>query len=70
MPWDTPSLSAVRQQNADYVTGKLGTAVLVLGVPILDAAWVIFRRLTRGARPHLGGRRRRESVRTSRGRRP
>lgn len=34
---------------------KVGTAVLVLGVPILDAAWVIFRRLTRGARPTRGG---------------
>jgi len=34
---------------------KLGTAILVLGVPILDAAWVIFRRLTRGARPTVGG---------------
>jgi UDP-GlcNAc:undecaprenyl-phosphate/decaprenyl-phosphate GlcNAc-1-phosphate transferase len=34
---------------------KLGTAILVLGVPILDAAWVIFRRLTRGARPTIGG---------------
>jgi UDP-GlcNAc:undecaprenyl-phosphate GlcNAc-1-phosphate transferase len=34
---------------------KLGTAVLVLGVPILDAFWVIFRRLTRGARPTIGG---------------
>jgi UDP-GlcNAc:undecaprenyl-phosphate/decaprenyl-phosphate GlcNAc-1-phosphate transferase len=34
---------------------KLGTAVLVLGIPILDAAWVIFRRLTRGARPTIGG---------------
>ena len=34
---------------------KVGTAILVLGVPILDAAWVIFRRLTRGARPTLGG---------------
>jgi UDP-GlcNAc:undecaprenyl-phosphate GlcNAc-1-phosphate transferase len=34
---------------------KLGTAVLVLGVPILDAAWVIFRRLTRRARPTIGG---------------
>jgi UDP-N-acetylmuramyl pentapeptide phosphotransferase/UDP-N-acetylglucosamine-1-phosphate transferase len=34
---------------------KLGTAVLVLGVPIVDAAWVIFRRLTRGARPTVGG---------------
>ncbi len=34
---------------------KVGTAILVLGLPILDAAWVIFRRLTRGARPQLGG---------------
>jgi UDP-GlcNAc:undecaprenyl-phosphate/decaprenyl-phosphate GlcNAc-1-phosphate transferase len=34
---------------------KLGTAILVLGVPILDAAWVIFRRVTRGARPTIGG---------------
>ncbi len=34
---------------------KLGTAVLVLGVPILDAAWVIFRRITRRARPTIGG---------------
>ena len=34
---------------------KLGTAVLVLGLPIVDAAWVIFRRLTRGARPTVGG---------------
>jgi UDP-GlcNAc:undecaprenyl-phosphate GlcNAc-1-phosphate transferase len=34
---------------------KVGTAILVLGVPILDAAWVIFRRLTRGARPQKGG---------------
>jgi UDP-N-acetylmuramyl pentapeptide phosphotransferase/UDP-N-acetylglucosamine-1-phosphate transferase len=34
---------------------KLGTAVLVLGVPIVDAAWVILRRLGRGARPTVGG---------------
>ena len=34
---------------------KVGTVVLVLGVPILDAAWVIVRRLTRGARPTIGG---------------
>jgi UDP-GlcNAc:undecaprenyl-phosphate GlcNAc-1-phosphate transferase len=34
---------------------KVGTAILVLGVPILDAAWVIFRRLTRGTRPTRGG---------------
>jgi UDP-GlcNAc:undecaprenyl-phosphate/decaprenyl-phosphate GlcNAc-1-phosphate transferase len=34
---------------------KVGTAILVLGVPILDAGWVIMRRLTRGARPQTGG---------------
>lgn len=34
---------------------KVGTAILVLGVPILDAAWVIFRRLTRGADATRGG---------------
>jgi UDP-GlcNAc:undecaprenyl-phosphate GlcNAc-1-phosphate transferase len=34
---------------------KVGTAILVLGVPILDAAWVILRRMTRGARPTIGG---------------
>jgi UDP-GlcNAc:undecaprenyl-phosphate GlcNAc-1-phosphate transferase len=34
---------------------KVGTAILVLGVPILDAAWVIGRRMTRGARPTIGG---------------
>src|SRR5260370_104571 len=34
---------------------KVGTAILVLGVPLLDAAWVILRRLTRGARPTIGG---------------
>jgi len=34
---------------------KVGTAILVLGIPLLDAAWVIFRRLTRGARPTIGG---------------
>jgi UDP-N-acetylmuramyl pentapeptide phosphotransferase/UDP-N-acetylglucosamine-1-phosphate transferase len=34
---------------------KLGTAILVLGVPIVDAVWVIFRRLTRGSRPTIGG---------------
>jgi UDP-GlcNAc:undecaprenyl-phosphate GlcNAc-1-phosphate transferase len=34
---------------------KVGTAILVLGVPIIDAAWVVFRRLTRGARPTIGG---------------
>jgi UDP-GlcNAc:undecaprenyl-phosphate/decaprenyl-phosphate GlcNAc-1-phosphate transferase len=34
---------------------KVGTAVLVLGVPILDAGFVILRRITRGARPTVGG---------------
>ncbi len=34
---------------------KVGTAILVLGVPLLDAAWVILRRLTRGSRPTIGG---------------
>jgi UDP-N-acetylmuramyl pentapeptide phosphotransferase/UDP-N-acetylglucosamine-1-phosphate transferase len=34
---------------------KVGTAILVLGVPILDAAWVIVQRLRRGARPTIGG---------------
>jgi UDP-GlcNAc:undecaprenyl-phosphate GlcNAc-1-phosphate transferase len=34
---------------------KVGTALLVLGLPILDAGWVIFRRLTRGVRPQQGG---------------
>ncbi len=34
---------------------KVGTAVLVLGIPILDAAWVIVRRLTRRAGPQRGG---------------
>jgi UDP-GlcNAc:undecaprenyl-phosphate GlcNAc-1-phosphate transferase len=34
---------------------KVGTALLVLGLPILDAVWVIFRRVTRGARPQRGG---------------
>jgi len=34
---------------------KVGTAVLVLGVPILDAAWVIVRRITRGVQPTIGG---------------
>jgi UDP-GlcNAc:undecaprenyl-phosphate GlcNAc-1-phosphate transferase len=34
---------------------KVGTAILVLGLPILDAAWVILRRLTRRARPTIGG---------------
>ena len=31
MSWETPSLSDVRQQNADYIVGKLGTNVLPNG---------------------------------------
>lgn len=34
---------------------KVGTSLLVLGLPIVDAAWVIMRRLTRGSRPVHGG---------------
>lgn len=34
---------------------KLGTAFLVLGVPILDTAWVIWRRLAAGRSPFHGG---------------
>jgi len=31
--------------------GKIATAILVMGIPILDVAWVIFRRLWFGASP-------------------
>ncbi|OGE79203.1 MAG: hypothetical protein A2751_04385 [Candidatus Doudnabacteria bacterium RIFCSPHIGHO2_01_FULL_46_14] len=34
--------------------GKIATALLVLGIPIMDAAWVIFRRLWFGASPFVG----------------
>ena len=34
--------------------GKIATALLVLGIPILDAAWVIVRRLWHGASPFVG----------------
>ncbi len=34
---------------------KLGTAFIVLGLPILDVAWVIGRRLSRGRSPLKGG---------------
>ena len=34
---------------------KVGTAVVVLGLPMLDVAWVIFRRLSRGRSPLKGG---------------
>lgn len=34
--------------------GKIATALLVLGIPIMDAAWVIFRRLWYGSSPFVG----------------
>ena len=34
---------------------KVGTAVIVLGLPMLDVAWVILRRLARGRSPLEGG---------------
>lgn len=34
--------------------GKIATALLVLGIPIMDAAWVIVRRLWFGASPFVG----------------
>ena len=34
--------------------GKIATALLVLGIPILDAVWVIVRRLWFGASPFIG----------------
>lgn len=34
--------------------GKIATALLVLGIPVLDAAWVILRRLWFGASPFVG----------------
>lgn len=34
--------------------GKIATALLILGVPLLDAAWVIFRRLKTGRSPFVG----------------
>jgi len=34
---------------------KVGTAVIVLGLPILDVAWVIVRRLSQGRSPLKGG---------------
>ena len=37
--------------------GKIATALLVLGIPILDAAWVIVRRLWFGASPFRGDKR-------------
>ena len=37
--------------------GKIATALLVLGIPVLDAAWVIFKRLVFGASPFVGDKR-------------
>ncbi|MEA2640515.1 MAG: UDP-GlcNAc:undecaprenyl-phosphate/decaprenyl-phosphate GlcNAc-phosphate transferase, partial [Chloroflexota bacterium] len=34
---------------------KIGTAFLVLAVPILDVAWVAYRRVSQGRSPFLGG---------------
>jgi len=34
--------------------GKIATALLVLGIPIMDAAWVIVRRLWYGSSPFVG----------------
>lgn len=34
--------------------GKIATALLVLGIPVLDAAWVIVRRIWFGASPFVG----------------
>jgi len=34
---------------------KVGTAVIVLGLPMLDVAWVICRRLSHGRSPLMGG---------------
>jgi len=37
--------------------GKIATALLIMGIPILDAAWVIIRRLAGHTSPFLGDRR-------------
>lgn len=37
-----------------YAGGKLATALLVLGVPIIDAIWTIFRRILSGQSPVKG----------------
>ncbi len=39
---------------AIFSGGKVATAFLVLGVPILDASWVIFRRIFEGKKPWQG----------------
>jgi len=39
---------------AIYSGGKVATAALVLGVPILDTGWVIFRRIFEGKKPWHG----------------
>ena len=39
---------------AIFSGGKVATAFLVLGIPILDAGWVIFRRIFEGKRPWQG----------------
>jgi UDP-GlcNAc:undecaprenyl-phosphate/decaprenyl-phosphate GlcNAc-1-phosphate transferase len=39
---------------AIFSGGKVATAFLVLGIPILDAGWVVFRRLFEGKKPWQG----------------
>jgi len=39
---------------AIFSGGKVATAFLVLGIPILDAGWVIFRRVLEGKKPWQG----------------
>ncbi len=39
---------------AIFSGGKVATAFLVLGIPILDASWVIFRRIFEGKKPWQG----------------
>lgn len=36
--------------------GKIATALLVMGIPILDVAWAIFRRIQSGVSPFVGDR--------------
>jgi len=40
---------------AIFSGGKVATAFLVLGVPILDAAWVVLKRISEGKKPWKGG---------------
>jgi UDP-GlcNAc:undecaprenyl-phosphate GlcNAc-1-phosphate transferase len=40
---------------AIFAGGKIATAFLVMGFPLLDAFWVIVERLRRGSSPFVGG---------------